>query len=69
MRKIIELRYLFKVLESTDGSWTNEQKIEEIKRARYNKLITNDEAIDLAIEYSTEWQAADLLKEQIKNSR
>lgn len=61
MSKILELRRLFLVLESDDGSLTRKQKIEEIKRARFDKLISPDDAIELAVDYSTEWQVSDFM--------
>ena len=63
MSRISELRMLFLILESPDHEWPRERKIQEIKFARESELITSDEAIDLAVEYSTEWQRDDYMKE------
>lgn len=64
MRNIMQVVNLIHILDSDDGDWTREQKIEEIKRVRDNRDITNDEALDLAILYSEKWQAADHLRRQ-----
>lgn len=64
MRNIMQVVNLIHILDSDDGDWTREQKIEEIRRVRDNRDITNDEALDLAIWYSEKWQAADHLRRQ-----
>ena len=50
-RDIMQVVHLIHVLESDDGSWTKEQKIDHLKMVRDNGDITNDEAIELAVEY------------------
>ena len=53
MNKINELIDLFETLKSEEES--EDFKIDEIKRARYNKVITADEAVDLAFYYAKKW--------------
>jgi len=49
MRNILEVARLIRVLE--DKSIKKEEKVSQIKMVRGNGDITNEEAIDLAVEY------------------
>ena len=49
MRRILEIARLVRVLE--DKGISKQMKVEQIKLVRDNGDITNDEAVDLAVEY------------------
>ena len=51
MRNILEIARLFRVLE--DETMNKEEKVETIKLFRENGVISDDEALELAIEYFT----------------
>ena len=64
-RDIMQVVHLIHVLDGTaPGNWTREQKLDHLKMVRENRDITPDEAIDLAVYYTSQWQAEDLVKEQ-----
>lgn len=49
MRRILEIARLIRVLE--DEGISKQTKVDQIKLVRDNGDITNDEAVDLAVEY------------------
>ena len=50
-RNILEVARLIRVLE--DGDISRQDKVEQIKLVRGNGDITDEEALDLAVEYFT----------------
>jgi hypothetical protein len=51
--RIIQLAHLIEYLAKPNYNVSMQSKIAEIKLARDNGIITQDEAIDLATEYAT----------------
>ena len=69
-RDIMQIVHLIHVLDGTAaGDWSRKQRLDHLKMARENKYITPDEAIDLAVHYTTKWKTDDFLKEQGVNPK